>query len=69
MACLRHFVKLFTSRAAGDPERRGPWNGGTLATAGGLLLFYAGTLSDAAGLILFGIAIALHIVRTKITNH
>jgi TRAP transporter 4TM/12TM fusion protein len=40
----------------------------TLATAGGLLLFYAGTLSDAAGLILFGIAIALHIVRTKITN-
>ena len=41
----------------------------TLATAGGLLLFYAGTLSDAAGLILFGIAIALHIVRTKITNH
>jgi TRAP transporter 4TM/12TM fusion protein len=41
----------------------------TLATASGLLLFYAGTLSDAAGLILFGIAIALHIVRTKITNH
>jgi TRAP transporter 4TM/12TM fusion protein len=41
----------------------------TLATAGGLLLCYAGTLSDAAGLILFGIAIALHIVRTKITNH
>jgi len=40
----------------------------TLATAGGLLLFYAGTLSDAAGLILFGIAIALHIIRTKITT-
>jgi TRAP transporter 4TM/12TM fusion protein len=38
----------------------------TLATAGGLLLFYAGTLSDAAGLILFGIAIALHLARTKL---
>src|ERR1044071_6498760 len=37
----------------------------TLATAGGLLLFYAGTLSDVAGLVLFGIAIALHLVRTK----
>src|SRR5213075_476323 len=31
----------------------------TLATTGGLLLFYAGSLSDAAGLVLFGIAIAL----------
>jgi len=37
----------------------------TLATAGGLLLFYAGTLSDVAGLVLFGIAIALHLARTK----
>jgi len=37
----------------------------TLATAGGLLLFYAGSLSDIAGLALFGIAIALHLARTK----
>jgi TRAP-type uncharacterized transport system fused permease subunit len=37
----------------------------TLATAGGLLLFYAGSLSDLAGLVLFGIAIALHLTRTK----
>ena len=37
----------------------------TLATAGGLLLFYAGPLSDLAGLVLFGIAIALHLARTK----
>ena len=37
----------------------------TLATAGGLLLFYAGSLSDLAGLVLFGIAIALHMARTK----
>ena len=37
----------------------------TLATAGGLLLFYAGSLSDLAGLVLFGIAIALHLARTK----
>jgi len=36
----------------------------TLATAGGLLLFYAGTLSDVAGLVLFGIAIALNVART-----
>jgi TRAP-type uncharacterized transport system fused permease subunit len=36
----------------------------TLATAGGLLLFYAGTVSDLAGLMLFGIAIALHLART-----
>ena len=36
-----------------------------LATTGGLLLFYAGSLSDAAGLALFGIAIALHLARTK----
>jgi TRAP transporter 4TM/12TM fusion protein len=36
-----------------------------LATAAGLLLFYAGTLSDAAGLVLFGVAIALHLGRIK----
>jgi TRAP transporter 4TM/12TM fusion protein len=36
----------------------------TLATAGGLLLFYAGSLSDVAGLVLFGIAIALNVART-----
>ena len=37
----------------------------TLATAGGLLLFYAGTVSDALGLVLFAIAIALHLGRVK----
>jgi TRAP transporter 4TM/12TM fusion protein len=37
----------------------------TLATAGGLLLFYAGTASDALGLGLFLIAIGLHLARTK----
>jgi TRAP transporter 4TM/12TM fusion protein len=36
-----------------------------LATAAGLLLFYAGTVSDALGLALFGIAIALHLGRIK----
>ncbi|MBI2221598.1 MAG: TRAP transporter fused permease subunit [Acidobacteria bacterium] len=36
-----------------------------LATAGGLLLFYAGPLSDLFGLVLFGAAIALNVVRTK----
>ena len=36
----------------------------TLATAGGLLLFYAGALSDVAGLVLFGIAITLNVART-----
>jgi len=44
----------------------------TLATAGGLLLFYAGSLSDIAGLVLFGIAIALHMARTRVqlaTSH
>jgi TRAP transporter 4TM/12TM fusion protein len=44
----------------------------TLATAGGLLLFYAGSLSDLAGLVLFGIAIALHMARTRVqlaTSH
>jgi TRAP transporter 4TM/12TM fusion protein len=37
----------------------------SLATAGGLLLFYAGALSDAAGLVLFAMAIALHLMRTR----
>jgi len=37
----------------------------TLATTGGLLLFYAGTVSDAVGLALFAIAIALHLGRVK----
>jgi len=37
----------------------------TLATAGGLLLFYAGAMSDFAGATLFGLAIALHRARTK----
>jgi TRAP-type uncharacterized transport system fused permease subunit len=36
-----------------------------LATAAGLLLFYAGTVSDVAGLLLFAIAIALHLGRVK----
>ena len=36
-----------------------------IATAAGLLLFYAGSVSDAAGLVLFAIAIALHLGRTK----
>jgi TRAP-type uncharacterized transport system fused permease subunit len=36
----------------------------TLATAGGLLLFYAGPLSDVAGFVLFGIAITLNVART-----
>jgi TRAP transporter 4TM/12TM fusion protein len=42
---------------ASIPER-------ALATAGGLLLFYAGSLSDIAGVLLFGVAIALHMART-----
>jgi TRAP transporter 4TM/12TM fusion protein len=46
-------------RAEANPLER------TLATVGGLLLFYAGALSDLAGLVLFGIAIALHLARTK----
>jgi TRAP-type uncharacterized transport system fused permease subunit len=37
----------------------------TLATTGGLLLFYAGAMSDAVGLTLFAIAIALHLGRIK----
>ncbi len=45
-------------RAAANPLER------TLATAGGLLLFYAGTTSDIAGLVLFAIAVALHVART-----
>ena len=36
-----------------------------IATAAGLLLFYAGAMSDVAGLVLFAIAIALHLGRTK----
>ena len=36
-----------------------------LATAAGLLLFYAGTVSDVAGLLLFAVAIALHLGRVK----
>jgi TRAP transporter 4TM/12TM fusion protein len=37
----------------------------TLATTGGLLLFYAGSLSDFAGFVLFAIAVALHVARTR----
>jgi TRAP transporter 4TM/12TM fusion protein len=37
----------------------------TLATVGGLLLFYAGALSDALGLALFLLAVGLHLARTK----
>jgi len=37
----------------------------TLATVGGLLLFYAGAMSDIAGLVLFAAAIVLHHVRTR----
>jgi TRAP-type uncharacterized transport system fused permease subunit len=46
---------------------RGEANGleRTLATCGGLLLFYAGSISDVAGLVLFGIAIALNVTRTR----
>jgi TRAP-type uncharacterized transport system fused permease subunit len=36
-----------------------------LATAAGLLLFYAGGVADAAGLVLFAIVIALHLGRVK----
>ena len=46
-------------RTAANPAER------TLATAGGLLLFYAGSLSDALGLALFLIAIGLHLARTR----
>ena len=46
---------------------RGPANvvERTLATAAGLLLFYAGTLSDVAGLVLFVLAIVFHLGRTS----
>jgi TRAP-type uncharacterized transport system fused permease subunit len=44
---------------ANTPER-------ALATAGGLLLFYAGAVSDVVGLALFLIAIGFHLARTKI---
>jgi len=37
----------------------------TLATVGGLLLFYADPVSDIAGLVLFAAAVALHHVRTR----
>ena len=37
----------------------------TLATVGGLLLFYADPVSDIAGLVLFAAAIALHHLRTR----
>jgi TRAP transporter 4TM/12TM fusion protein len=43
---------------ASTPER-------VLATAGGLLLFYAGAVFDIAGTIVFAAAIALHLVRTR----
>ena len=46
-------------RALANPLER------VIATAAGLLLFYAGTISDVAGLVLFAIAIALHLARTK----
>jgi TRAP transporter 4TM/12TM fusion protein len=45
---------------------RGPANAleRTLATAGGLLLFYAGTGSDLAGAVAFAAAVAVHLRRT-----
>jgi len=42
---------------ANTPER-------VLATAGGLLLFYAGTIADIAGVVVFAAAVALHLFRT-----
>jgi len=45
-------------RQASIPER-------LLATAGGLLLFYAGTIADLAGLIVFAAAVTLHLIRTR----
>jgi TRAP-type uncharacterized transport system fused permease subunit len=36
-----------------------------LATAGGLLLFYANTVTDAAGILLFGVAVAIHMLRSR----
>ena len=43
---------------ANTPER-------VLATAGGLLLFYAGTISDIAGMTVFAAAVALHLFRMR----
>ena len=34
-----------------------------LATAGGLLLFYASTVTDVAGIVLFAAAVAMHVLR------
>ena len=45
-------------RQASIPER-------VLATAGGLLLFYAGTIADLAGLIVFATVVTLHLIRTR----
>ena len=46
---------------------RGPANllERVLATAGGLLLFYAGAIVDIAGMIVFAAAVALHLFRTR----
>jgi TRAP-type uncharacterized transport system fused permease subunit len=44
-------------RGPATPLERG------LATAGGLLLFYASTLTDAAGILLFAAAVAMHCLR------
>jgi TRAP-type uncharacterized transport system fused permease subunit len=46
-------------RAAANATER------VIATAAGLLLFYAGSVSDVSGLVLFAIAIALHLTRTR----
>jgi len=46
-------------RTAANPTER------TIATVGGLLLFYAGSLSDVLGLTLFLFAVGLHLARTK----
>ncbi|MGH7753591.1 MAG: TRAP transporter permease, partial [Gemmatimonadales bacterium] len=46
---------------------RGPANRleRALATAGGLLLFYAASWSDAAGLMVLGTAVVLHLARLR----
>ena len=46
---------------------RGPANlpERVLATAGGLLLFYASPMFDIAGMMMFATAVALHLVRTR----
>jgi TRAP transporter 4TM/12TM fusion protein len=41
----------------------------TLATVGGLLLFYASALTDVAGLVLFGLATALNVGRSVPSFH